>query len=56
VHEGGAIEVARLKSNIGSQNYELPADGDISRVRSVVIYCKQFSVVFSSAELSAGSA
>lgn len=55
LHQGGAIEVARLKGNIGSQNYELPAGVDISRFRSVVIYCKQFSVVFSSAELSVGS-
>ncbi len=44
--------VARLKGNVGSQNYDLPADVDLSRFRSVVIYCKQFSVVFSSAELS----
>ncbi len=55
LHQGGAMEVARLKGNIGSQNYELPADVDISQFRSVVIYCKQFSVIFSTAELSAGS-
>jgi len=52
LHQGGALEVARLKGNVGSQNYDLPADVDLSRFRSVVIYCKQFSVVFSSAELS----
>jgi len=52
LHQGGELEVARLKGNVGSQNYDLPADVDLSRFRSVVIYCKQFSVVFSSAELS----
>ncbi len=51
VHEGGAFEVARLKGNIGNQNYALPAEVDTSKFKSVVIYCKQFSVVFSTAEL-----
>ena len=54
VHEGGALEVARLKGNIGNQNYALPVDMDLSKFKSVVIYCKQFSVVFSTAELSRG--
>ena len=52
LHEGGAFEIARLKGNVGDQNYELPADLDLSAVKSVVIYCKQFSVVFSTAELA----
>ncbi len=52
LHEGGAREVGRLKGNIGNQNYALPADLDLSKFKSVVIYCKQFSVVFSTAELS----
>ena len=52
LHQGGELEIARLKSNVGGQNYDLPADVDLSRFRSVGIYCKQFSVVFSSAELS----
>ncbi len=51
VHEGGALEVARLKGNIGNQNYALPANVDLSKFKSVVIYCKQFSVVFSTAKL-----
>ncbi len=54
VHEGGAFEVARLKGNIGNQNYALPPNVDLSKFKSVVIYCKQFSVVFSTAELSRG--
>ena len=52
LHEGGALEVGRLKGNIGNQNYALPADVDLSKFKSVVIYCKQFSVIFSTAELS----
>ena len=52
LHDGGALEVGRLKGNIGNQNYALPADVDLSKFKSVVIYCKRFSVVFSTAELS----
>jgi hypothetical protein len=55
LHEGTAFEVAVLKGNIGSQNYELPANLDLSQFKSVVIYCKRFSVVFSTAELVSGS-
>ena len=52
LHEGSALEVARLKGNIGNQNYPLPARADISKFKSVVIYCKQFGVIFSTAELA----
>ncbi len=51
LHEKAAFEVARLKGNIGNQNYPLPADVDLSKFKSAVIYCKQFSVIFSTAEL-----
>jgi len=51
VHAAGAYEVARLKGNIGDQNYDLPRDLDLSQYKSVVIYCKRFSHVFSTAEL-----
>lgn len=51
LHEGGYVELAVLKANQGNQNYDLPANLDPSAFRSVVIYCKAFSVVFSTAEL-----
>jgi hypothetical protein len=51
LHEQGTLEVARLKGNIGDQNYELPTDLDLSEYRAVVIYCKRFSQIFSTAEL-----
>ena len=47
----GEFEVGRLKGNIGNQNYTLPAGLDLSKFRSVVIYCRQFHVVFGSAPL-----
>ena len=52
LHEGPALEVARLKGNVGNQNYELPAGVGLTGLRSIVVYCKQFSVVFSTAELA----
>jgi len=54
VHQNG-FEVAQLKGNIGDQNYELPDDLDLAQFNSVVIYCRRFSVVFSTAELKAGA-
>jgi hypothetical protein len=52
LNQDGYIELAVLKANQGNQNYELPADLDASAFKSVVIYCKAFSVVFSTAELA----
>lgn len=50
LHEAGASEVAVLKGNVGSQNYALPADLDLAKFKSAVIYCKRFSVIFATAE------
>jgi len=50
VKEG--LELAKLKGNKGSQNYELPVGVDPTSYKSVVIYCKPFSVIFSTAGLS----
>ena len=52
LHQGAAFEVARLKGNIGNQNYALPVDLDLAKFKSVVIYCKRFSTMFATAELS----
>lgn len=46
-----AIELGRLKADRGNQNYELPAGTDASTARSVVIWCKQFAVLFATAPL-----
>ena len=48
----GATEVARLKADRGNQNYAVPPGTDLSRIRSVVIWCKQFAVLFATAPLS----
>jgi hypothetical protein len=48
----GAIELGRLKADRGNQNYEIPAGTDVSKVESIVIWCKQFAVLFATATLS----
>ena len=47
----GYVDLGSLKGNIGDQNYEIPADLDLSQFGSVVIYCKPFHVLFSVAGL-----
>ena len=47
----GFADLGRLKGNRGNQNYVIPAGVDVSRFKSVVIYCKPFAVVFSVATL-----
>jgi hypothetical protein len=46
------LDLGQLKGNIGNQNYEIPADIDLSEYQSVVIYCVPFHVVFSTATLN----
>jgi len=43
----GYVDLGELKGNIGDQNYEIPADVDVSQFQSVVIWCEPFAVVFS---------
>ena len=50
----GYADLGPLKGNRGNQNYTIPESVDVSAIRSVVIYCKPFSVVFSVATLSQG--
>lgn len=50
---GGYLELEALKGNVGSQNYEIPPDVDLSAYGSVVIYCKPFHVLFAVAALDA---
>ncbi len=53
IEEAGYVELGKLKGNVGNQNYTVPADLPVEIQRTVVIYCNPFSVVFSTAALSA---
>jgi len=46
------INLGELKANKGNQNYEIPDGTDLSKYNKVLIWCKSFSVLFGSAELS----
>lgn len=45
------VSLGRLKANQGDQNYELPADTNIDRLATVVIWCDRFDAVFGAADL-----
>ncbi|HYN49044.1 MAG TPA: DM13 domain-containing protein [Candidatus Nanopelagicales bacterium] len=47
----GAIELARLRATDGSFNTPIPPGTDVSGVRSVVIWCREFAVLFAVATL-----
>jgi hypothetical protein len=50
--DGRWVELGRLKGNKGNQVYDVPADADLTALRSVTIWCKRFSVSFGAAALS----
>ena len=45
------IDLGKLKSNKGKQVYRIPAGVDISKLNSVVIWCRAFGVNFGGATL-----
>lgn len=46
------LDLGKLKGNKGNQNYRVPANVDLSRFRSAVIWCKRFAVGFGVAPLA----
>jgi hypothetical protein len=53
VKQAGFVELGSLKGNVGDQNYDVPADVDLSKYRAVTIWCKRFGVNFGTAPLVA---
>jgi hypothetical protein len=46
-----AVDLGLIKGNIGNQNYEIPANVDVSQYHAVTIWCKRFAVNFGAASL-----
>jgi len=46
------VDLGSIKGNIGDQNYTLGSDVDLSKYRTVSVWCKRFSVNFGAAPLS----
>lgn len=53
VKQTGYLDLGGLKGNIGSQNYDLPADLELPDEFSIVVWCVPFQVVFASAAMRA---
>jgi hypothetical protein len=49
---GDVVDLGGLKGNEGNQQYDLPASVDLKRHRTVVVWCRAFSVAFGSARLA----
>jgi flagellar basal body-associated protein FliL len=45
------IDLGRLKANNGNRNYNIPAGTDLNKYNMALIWCKDFSVLFGSAQL-----
>lgn len=52
LRSAGHLDLGALKGNVGDQNYDLPADVDLSRYAAVSVWCRRFGVNFTTAVLS----
>jgi hypothetical protein len=52
VKRAAFVDLGSIKGNIGDQNYTLGSDLDLSKYRTVSVWCKRFSVNFGAAPLS----
>jgi hypothetical protein len=56
VTSAGFVSLGALKGNVGDQNYDVPADVDLSKYKAVTIWCRRFGVNFATAPLGASRA
>jgi hypothetical protein len=49
------VSLGKLKANNGNQNYNIPLETDFTKYDTVLIWCRPFSVLFGSAELTLAS-
>ena len=52
VKNAGFLHLGALKGNTGDQNYDVPADADLSKHRAVTVWCRRFGVNFGTAPLT----
>ena len=51
--DGEYLILGELKGNIGNQNYEIPADIDLSEWMTAAIWCRRFNTTFNVASITA---
>jgi len=51
VTKAGFLHLGALKGNRGDQNYDIPADADLSKYRAATVWCRRFGVNFATAPL-----
>lgn len=49
--DGSFADLGPLKGNQGNQNYEIPAELDLTEFATVAIWCRRFNVTFNAAPL-----
>jgi len=47
----GAVNLGKLKATDGAFNYDIPAGVDVSKFKSAIVWCRQFSALFAVAPL-----
>ena len=52
VTKAGFVNLGPMKGNVGDQNYDVPADLDLTSYRAVTVWCRRFSVNFGTAPLA----
>jgi len=45
------LNLGKLKATDGAFNYEIPSGIDVSKIKSAIVWCKQFAVLFAHATL-----
>ena len=48
----GAVSLGLMKSNKGGQRYELPADLDLAKMKSILIHCVKYTRLWGGAPLN----
>jgi len=46
------VDLGVMKGNKGDQNYQVPANVDLSQYQSLTIWCRRFAVNFATAPLA----
>jgi len=52
VKKAGFVSLGPLKGNVGDQNYDVPAEVDLSKYQAATIWCHRFGVNFGTAPLA----